>query len=183
MAVKTFTTGEVLTASDTNTFLANSGLVYVTSTTIGTAVSSVTLSNVFNSTYDDYFIKFTGGTTSASTNFLIQFGSATTEYYGSYYYDLYTGGNTGTVRRSNGANLYLGTAGGVFEGRQSTTFTIASPYLAQRTTIHGFNYGAGFSGWFGGEQYSTTSFTAFTIKPDTGTMTGGTITVMGYRKA
>jgi hypothetical protein len=29
MAIKTFTTGEVLTAADTNTYLANSGLVYV----------------------------------------------------------------------------------------------------------------------------------------------------------
>jgi hypothetical protein len=30
MAIKTFTTGEVLTASDTNTYLANSGLVFET---------------------------------------------------------------------------------------------------------------------------------------------------------
>jgi hypothetical protein len=29
MAIKTFTTGEVLTASDTNTYLANAGLVFV----------------------------------------------------------------------------------------------------------------------------------------------------------
>jgi hypothetical protein len=27
MAIKTFTTGEVLTAADTNTYLANSGLI------------------------------------------------------------------------------------------------------------------------------------------------------------
>ncbi len=29
MAVKTFTTGEVLTAADTNTYLNNGGLVYI----------------------------------------------------------------------------------------------------------------------------------------------------------
>ena len=34
MAIKTFTTGEVLTASDTNTYLANAGLVYITSTAV-----------------------------------------------------------------------------------------------------------------------------------------------------
>ena len=34
MAIKTFTTGEVLTAADTNTYLANSGLVYVASGTV-----------------------------------------------------------------------------------------------------------------------------------------------------
>ena len=35
MAVKTFSTGEVLTASDTNTYLNNGGLVYITSTIFG----------------------------------------------------------------------------------------------------------------------------------------------------
>jgi len=174
-----FTAGTALAAASLNKI----GLWEVTSVTVGSAVSSVSVSNAFSATYDDYLVKFTGGTTSTSTNFVVHFGSTTTEYYGSYYYDLYTGAVTGTVRRSNGANLYIGTAGGVFEGRQSTTFTVASPYLAQRTTIHGMNYGAGYSGWFGGEQYSTTSFTSFTIAPTAGTMTGGTITVYGYGKA
>ena len=54
MAVKTFTTGEVLTASDTNTYLNNGGLVYISGTTVGTGVSSVTVSSAFSSTYDNY---------------------------------------------------------------------------------------------------------------------------------
>lgn len=53
MAIKTFTTGEVLTASDTNTYLANSGLVFVKSQTIGSAVTSVTVSDAFSATYDN----------------------------------------------------------------------------------------------------------------------------------
>ena len=56
MAIKTFTTGEVLTAADTNTYLANSGLVYVKSQTIGSAVSSVNVTSAFSSTYDNYVI-------------------------------------------------------------------------------------------------------------------------------
>jgi hypothetical protein len=183
MAIKTFSVGEVLTASDTNTYLANSGLVYVTSTTIGTAVSSVAVTNVFSSTYDNYQITISGGTTSASAAYLLQLGSTTTEYYGSWYYDLYTGAQTGTLRRDNGANLYLGNTGGAFAGRAHSIFDIFSPNKAERTTISGKTYGAGYSGWVGGEQYSTTVFTGFTILLTTGTMTGGTITVMGYRKA
>ena len=70
MAIKTFTTGEVLTASDTNTYLANAGLVYVTSATIGTAVSSVTVSNCFSSTYDAYRIVITGGVGTTAGNSL-----------------------------------------------------------------------------------------------------------------
>lgn len=183
MAIKTFTTGEVLTASDTNTYLANAGLVYVTSTTVGSAVSSVTISNVFSSTYDNYQVVFAGGTATTTSNILLSFGSTTTEYYGSYYYDLYTGAATGTARTNNGASLTIGSLGGVFAGRQHTTFTIASPNKAERTTVSGFNYGGGYSGWFGGEQYSDTVFTSFKIAPFAGTITGGTITVYGYRKA
>ena len=56
MAIKTFTTGEVLTAADTNTYLANSGLVLVKSQTIGTGVASVTISDAFSTTYDNYRI-------------------------------------------------------------------------------------------------------------------------------
>jgi hypothetical protein len=52
MAIKTFTTGEVLTASDTNTYLANSGLVYITEV----ALSTTALDGIFTSTYDNYRI-------------------------------------------------------------------------------------------------------------------------------
>ena len=55
MAVKTFTTGEVLTASDTNTYLANSGLVYITSTTF-TSGSTADIALCLSSTYDNYRI-------------------------------------------------------------------------------------------------------------------------------
>ena len=65
MAVKTFTSS-TLTASDTNTYLANAGLVYVTSVTGGTGVTTITVSNCFSSTYDAYRIVLTGGTASSS---------------------------------------------------------------------------------------------------------------------
>ena len=57
MAIKTFTTGEVLTASDTNTYLANAGLVYITATTV-TAQTTVVIDNCFTSTYAHYFITY-----------------------------------------------------------------------------------------------------------------------------
>jgi len=39
MAIKTFTTGEVLTAADTNTYLTNSGFQYVSSGSFTNAAS------------------------------------------------------------------------------------------------------------------------------------------------
>lgn len=55
MAVKTFTTGEVLTAADTNTYLNNGGLVYITETSV-TSGSTISISNCFTSTYTNYRI-------------------------------------------------------------------------------------------------------------------------------
>jgi hypothetical protein len=55
MAIKTFTTGEVLTSADTNTYLANSGLVYITSGT--TTTGSVSFDNCFTSAYNKYRVE------------------------------------------------------------------------------------------------------------------------------
>ena len=92
MAIKTFTTGEVLTASDTNTYLNNGGLVYI-STTTATSGSSVTVSNCFSSTYDAYKIIATGGGTAAATPIAFQLSGITTGvYYGGVIYFAYAGG-------------------------------------------------------------------------------------------
>ena len=58
MAIKTFSTGEILTASDTNTYLANSGLVYVAKATLAT--NTTDLVGCFSSTYDNYRIVLDG---------------------------------------------------------------------------------------------------------------------------
>lgn len=58
MAVKTFTTGEVLTASDTNTYLANAGLVYITGG-IASGATTLNVDNCFTTTYDNYRLVIT----------------------------------------------------------------------------------------------------------------------------
>ena len=68
MAIKTFTTGEVLTASDTNTYLANSGLVFISNTAITAGASSVVVSNCFNSSYDRYKIVIESNVNTAGGN-------------------------------------------------------------------------------------------------------------------
>ena len=82
MAIKTFTTGEVLTASDTNTYLANAGLVYVTSVTVGTGVTTVSVSSCFTSTYDSYEILYNNGVSSVTEVLYLQLSGITgTNYY------------------------------------------------------------------------------------------------------
>lgn len=185
MAVKTFTTGEVLTASDTNTYLANSGLVYIKSQTIGTAVSSVEVTGAFSSTYDVYRIVLAGGTQSASIPSLgFQFsGISTGVYYGGFVGAAY---NTGTVTGLgvNAATSWtyagIGTGGG---NLMDLTIWGATTTTRKYCSTGVYFQAAGVYGHFMGETTGATAETAFKIIPSSGTLTGGTITVYGYRKA
>lgn len=56
MAIKSFTTGDVLTAADTNTYLANAGLVYVTQASFGGA-TALNIDSCFTSTYTHYLLE------------------------------------------------------------------------------------------------------------------------------
>lgn len=182
MAIKTFTTGEVLTASDTNTYLANAGLVYVTSTTVGSAVSSVTISNCFSSTYDNYRILVNGGTASANNNLIMTLNGAATGYYGALIYGLSTGTAPLLAAANNAASWpfmgYHTTGSGII-----TAIELLGPNLAKQTVISSVYYNTGGNGTFTGTLDNTTQHTGFTLTPTTGTLTGGTITVYGYRKA
>ena len=182
MAIKTFTTGEVLTAADTNTYLANSGLVYVKQQTIGSGVSSVTVSDAFNATYDNYKIVVSGGATSAQTSISLQLGSSTNTYYGVFLYGNYTTGGIAGAAINNASNFIY--AAGADVSIINCNIELQNPYLAKFTNIQALtvNYSTN-RGHAIGEHETASSFTAFTVAPFTGTLTGGTITVYGYRKA
>jgi hypothetical protein len=184
MAIKTFTTGEVLTASDTNTYLANSGLVYVTSATIGSAVSSVTVSNCFSSTYNGYFVTIHGGTTSAADeNISLQLtvgGTAsTTGYYGTALYAVF-GSVFQTQTANNATNVQY--AGGT-DSRAILQLQIFNPNVATSTTMFGPFIRQILAGTISYIHRVNTAYDGFKIAPSSGTLTGGTITVYGYRNA
>ena len=179
MSIKTFTVGEVLTAANTNTYLANSGLVYVTSATVGTAVTSVTVSSAFNSTYDNYVVVYGGGAMSVDTGISLQLGSTVTNYYGNLIYGSYTN-NTVLGLGENNVTKFTYSGGG---SSPSVYIELINPFLALQTEIRCRVRYATVYGTYVGLQTNGTSFTAFTLAPFSGTMTGGTITVYGYRKA
>ena len=180
MAIKTFTTGEVLTASDTNTYLANSGLVYVTSATVGSAVSSVTVSNAFSATYDAYKIVYLNGTGTTGTACQFNLVGATTAWYGNLIYGPATGGVNGAGVNNGG---YMNWAGGCTGGSWNVSIEVLSPFLAQRTFASAPFSDATNFGTSTHYLNNTTSYTGFTLTPGAGTFTGGTVTVYGYRKA
>lgn len=180
MAIKTFTTGEVLTAADTNTYLANSGLVYVASQTVGAAVASVPVSSVFSATYDNYKVIYTGGTSTTGANLKLTFGATVGGYYSSIVYTVYaTSGVSGIGDSNSAAFTYAGIARSNWSHLDLDVF---NPFTAQRTTVGGPFINSDASGHFSGFLDNTTSYTGFTLTPGSGTLTGGTITVYGYRK-
>lgn len=182
MAIKTFTTGEVLTASDTNTYLANSGLVFVKQQTIGAGVGSVTVSSAFSADYDSYQIVVSGGTTSGNFTTRLNLGATATGYYFAGAYCTYTNVVTG----SSGAN-----AGSWLTTSNNTNANVVNVFISQpflaKPTVYSTNYYGVSSGdgaiALQGFLNDSTSYTAFTLAcTGGGTYTGGTITVYGYRK-
>jgi hypothetical protein len=185
MAIKTFTTGEVLTASDTNTYLANSGLVFIKQQTIGNAVSSIPVTSAFSTDYDNYRIVISKTTVSAvgnSAGITIN-GSTGATYSSSGIYMTPTSGTVnGLALNQVASGFWLGITGDVWSG----AFDVMSPFLGAVTNFYGQSGGSG-----GGSYYNTTmsadsnaaSSTGFTIVQASSNWTGGTITVFGYRKS
>jgi hypothetical protein len=179
MAIKTFTTGEVLTAADTNTYLANSGLVFVKQQTVGTAVSTVSVTDAFNATYENYKIIFTAGASSTATVIDLSLTGSTNGHYAVMLYNGYGGG--GSVVASNNRANWTHAGGGV-SNSLFMSVELLMPFLAKPTYMSGPYSDAVNTGSISGYQSQASSFTGFTIAPAAGTLTGGTITVYGYRK-
>lgn len=134
MAIKTFTTGEVLTASDTNTYLANSGLVYIKEVALtGTAVN---ITSCFSATYDNYRIVIGNLTNSGGGVYLN--------------YQLLSGTTPAATASYNNVRIYCslpttvlclaanGTTAGNFipfgTNKNSQSIDICNPFLAISTT-------------------------------------------------
>ena len=182
MAEQTFTSGQILTAAQMTTLQTNTGLAFISSTTIGTGVASVPVTGVFSTTYDNYRIVVSGGAGSASNPTLnLIFGSTATGYEWAYAvasnaFASGVGSTTGTFIPVGQSNTNLNV----------TSFDVFSPFLAKYTAAFGgMSYDLSNQqarGPYNGILKNTTSYTDFTISPSTGTLTAGTITVYGYRK-
>jgi hypothetical protein len=119
--------------------LGSPALTLIKTQTIGTAVSSVTVTGAFTTTYDNYKVIVAGGVASTNALMGMTLGATATGYY--YAHAAQTYANAAASPRANGE---AGAGGGILN--------------------------------------NSTSYTAFTITPASGTYTGGTIYVYGYVK-
>jgi len=159
------------------------GLVLVKTQTIGSGVSSVTMTGAFSATYDDYLIEVTGGSNSADGSLRITLGGITTGYYSILFYATFAGGSPAGASNTNSGNFEW--VGGGSPNGLHMDLRLKNPFNAKYTTGTANYLVASTSGQIGYTQImntNATSATAFTITPSTGTMTGGTIAVYGYAK-
>lgn len=187
MAIKTFTTGEVLTASDTNTYLANSGLVYIKEVALtGTAVN---ITSCFSATYDAYQIVISNLTNSAGGVFLNwQLLSGTTPAAGANYNSTRISVTGTTVGASYTGAATSGNFMPFDAGKNAQSITITQPFLALWTTAFGqCNYGAGAAASqpesFGSVHTVNTSYDGIRLISGANNFSTGKAVVYGYRQS
>lgn len=135
MAVKSnFAAGDVLTASNVNTYLTNGGLVYITQATASAGSASLVIDGCFTSTYADYRI-------------VTRFGSATSGFPGVLFY-MRAGGVDNTS-----ANYY-------YAGNGRSAASVDFSYGAAATTS---GYLGGLSGHFVSDIINPASSTTQTL--------------------
>jgi hypothetical protein len=178
MPVPDFSPGEVLTAAAMDSI----GLWLVKSQTIGSGVSSVTVTDAFSADYENYKIIVTGGAGSIVATLNMTLGATVTGYY--------FGGTslsyaTATSTAINGSNVASFIRTGVTTANgHNGEIELFSPNLPTRTGCNARYVQldtAGNTVISGGFLNNNTQYTDFTLTMSSGTMTGGIIRVYGYR--
>jgi hypothetical protein len=160
------------------------GLWLIKEQTIGSAVSTVTVTSAFSADYDVYKITITGGSASADDDLRFNFDGNTAGYYNGTTYVLNNSGfgNANGVGNNNQAFwLRIGRAGTNYI---DLSMEVRDPFATKRSSFNCAhaqftNGGAAFTSQ--GYHDSATSFTGFRIATSSGTMTGGVIRVYGYK--
>ena len=161
---------------------SESGLQFVKKQTIGTAVSSVEVTDAFSATYENYKILISGGAGSQSASLHLQLGATVTGYKFALGYIPYATGVPASYSSSTSQSKFLD-LGNMSTATLNLSVELQSPFASKQTSMTTASQQTNsFFVWGGGSQESTTSFTGFTISTGAGTMTGGTIYVYGYNK-
>jgi len=155
------------------------------------AASSVSLNNVFSSTYDNYRIMITISTSSNNdgNQFIRMRNAGSDKSTNTYVYSSWIKAGSGSdLSFTSSTNSYvkLGAQDNVEKGGQSYCIDIVSPFLSQFTRMNcnvtmQNDAGAWAGGVVSGLQFENTSFDGFTWHTENGTITG-TVSVYGYNK-
>ena len=166
------------------------GLTQVANVSVS-AASSVSLDNVFSSTYDNYIVQlnFTTGSVGAESILMRMRVSGTDNTSSNYYWSLgyvsFTGTPAASASNSSGLTAsfnvsYINSSGG-----GASTINLYNPFNTAVTRFHSIGGGNTNGDAIlsrGGNTSVTTSYTGATIFPSSGTMTGN-IRIYGLRNS
>jgi hypothetical protein len=156
------------------------GLVLISSSTIGSAVSSVVVSNCFSATYDNYLVTYNNGIGSQQGTIRIKFNNSSGSTYNhNGYFQTYASGTMSSDVAVNETTGYIGMYNTVFANFEAVIY---SPYLNTKTALTGRHVTNNEAALYNTYDSGTASNTGFTLTPSAGTLTGGTISVYGYKK-
>jgi hypothetical protein len=182
-----YSVGDTYTQTTLNTMfspITTTGLVLLNTTTF-TAQSTVSIDNVFTSTYANYLVLLNHGDPASSQTITMRMRASGADDSTGNYYRMLAGLNAGGVTALTGAAtaFTLGYAGGT--SGLTAEFTVMNPQLVAKTTIQGtgvsnnsaFN---GITGYrVGGWIDNTTQYSGLSIL--LGANATGTIKVYGYK--
>lgn len=157
------------------------GLRLIKKQTIGSGVSSVTVTDAFSATYENYFIKVTGGVGSGDLALNMTLGATASGYYSvgtNQQYNTVVVGVSNAFNASSWSSVVYGStnalSGQIFlDMPQAAKRTVARWQATGTSTTYFRNDAQGFLN-------DNTQYTAFTLTTASGTVTGGTIYVYGY---
>jgi hypothetical protein len=156
------------------------GLRLIKTQTIGTGVSSVTVTDAFSATYENYKIQVSGGASSAVTTTRLTLGASATGYFAARTGVTYATGAASVASDNNATQWSV--SGVALQGANGINgdFNLNSPFLAKYTGFYSMDMRDAVGQVNIGIHKVASSFTSFTLTPLSGTMTGGTIYVYGY---
>lgn len=175
--------GAVLKANGSGSSTWNkAGLWFVTSVSVGTAVTSIEILNAFNTNYDSYKIIGNGISATADESIRLVLGNA-----GGY---STTGYDSGGIFEAGGASLVASgvTTSWNFLGSTDATcgacidIEVHNPFLTARSFARGTYARQNVYGTPTGTHNVSASYDRCKIEIVSGTVTGGTIRVYGYQK-
>ena len=171
-----FTSGQILTAAQMNAV----GLWLVKTQTIGSAVTSVAVTNAFTSDFANYKILISGSTGTSNVDISMALTGSATGYSGTYVAGTFS---TGGLAGFGDNNAAVFTRAGAVQSGDSVQFNIdlCQPNLAKFTYITGQTVQSTSAGTYTGVHKVATAFTGFTLTVGGGAnITGGTIAIYGY---
>lgn len=186
MAVKTFSDGVALPASDINTYLTNGGWVYISQTDLG-GNTAVNIDGCFTATYDNYMIQISNFRGASAGYLYVQTRSgspATTDTGTNYVYVENIGGQN--INQTSWRWIYAYNT----TDRGNATVNVYNPFDSATGTAYNVNGQArnsttGFLTFLGaGQKQTQSSDTGIRLTHSGGAVAmNGIITILGQRKA